>query len=177
MNITRISLILFVFFFHNLLLSFEFQNGDILFQEGHSSNFEEAIKGVTYSLDSYNFTHCGICYIDETGTGFVIEALPEPGVVITPIDVFINRYLDSSNRPKVVVGRLVDSIHYILNSAVNKAKEYVGQDYDFVFDLNNESIYCSELIYFSFLDFHSEPIFEITPMTFVIPDTKQIHKN
>ena len=158
------------------LIGFEIQNGDILFQDGNKSDFSDAIKDVTTSIDGYRFSHCGICCIDN-GNKFVIEALPEKGVVKTPIADFLNRYTTDNNQPKVVVGRLVDSLQYIVPSIIERAYNYLGKGYDFEFDFDNDKIYCSELVYFAFKTANLVPLFEALPMTFIDSKTNQTHQN
>jgi uncharacterized protein YycO len=158
------------------LFGFEFQNGDILFQDGNPSNFNDAIKDVTTSIAGYNFSHCGIVFIDDIGTTSVIEAIPDSGVVITPLVDFLLRHLNQSDNPKVVVGRINDSLQHIIPNAIQNALSYLGKDYDYEFDFENDKIYCSELIYFAF-QHNNKPIFTANPMTFKEQTTNQAHPN
>ncbi|NJK97474.1 MAG: hypothetical protein HC905_23505 [Bacteroidales bacterium] len=47
----------------------------------------------------------------------------------------------------------------------------MGKPYDDVFDIQNESYYCSELVYEAFRDKDGNPLFELSPMTYKDPDT------
>jgi len=169
-----------VFNFSNLnIFCFVPQMGDIVFQDGSKSNFNDAIKNVTSSWDGRNFSHCGIVFIDSTDEAteiYIIEALPE-GVKLTPFNDFLLRNTDENNNPKVVVGRINDSLNYSIPTAIENAKRMLGADYDFAFDFENDRYYCSELVYFSFFDKNGEHIFETNPMTFINPETKQFDKN
>lgn len=150
------------------------QTGDIVFQDGSQSNFNDAVKNVTESWEGRNFSHCGIVVVDtiaEKQEIYIIEALHE-GVVATPLDAFLKRNLDKNNNPKVTVGRLNDSLLYSIPLAIKNAKNMIGADYDFAFDFDNDKYYCSELVYFAFLNKAHKPIFETNPMTFVNPNTK-----
>jgi len=46
---------------------------------------------------------------------------------------------------------------------------------DNYFDLTNEEIYCSELIYFAYKDSYGKNIFNTTPMTFIDANTNETH--
>ena len=57
------------------------------------------------------------------------------------------------------------------------SKKQIGKEYDNVFLIDNNSYYCSELIYEAFL---KDSIFKIQPMTFLHPnnnDTLKIWKD
>jgi uncharacterized protein YycO len=178
--------ILLAFIFSSLnVFSFVPQNGDILFQDGSKSDFNDAIKNVTSSWKGKNFSHCGIIFIDSTnfinGTKnvpeiYVIEAISE-GVKLTHFSDFLARNTDANNNPKVVVGRIIDSLRYTIPLAIENAQKMLGADYDFAFDFENDKYYCSELVYFSFLDRDGEYIFETNPMTFINQETNQVDKN
>ena len=157
--------------------AFELLSGDILFQDGSNvlqNDFNNAVGSVTKSVDGYNFSHCGIYYVDSSGNKLVIEAFND-GVVQTDISVFMNRYLTDENHPKVVVGRLVDSLETLIPAAIQNALKYLGKKYDNEFDLTNDKIYCSELIYFAFKNLNDKNIFETNLMTFIDINTNQIH--
>ena len=172
--------ILFAFIFSSLnLFSFVPQTGDILFQDGSKSDFNDAIKNVTSSWQGKNFSHCGIVFIDSSKINseiYVIEALPE-GVTSTPFSDFLSRNTDSNNNPKVVVGRIIDSLSYTIPFAIENAQKMLGADYDFAFDFLNDKYYCSELVYFSFMDRDGGYIFATNPMTFINQTTKKFDKN
>ena len=102
-------ILIIAFFIQMQLFCFTLQNGDILFQETNPNDFSDAIIGVTTSVTGYNFSHCGIFYIDTNGLPWVIESLPDKGVVLTPIDTFFLRHLTIDNQPKVAVGRLINT--------------------------------------------------------------------
>ena len=162
-----------ILFFYSIVSAFGFELllGDILFQDG-SSDFNDAVKEVTNSIDGYNFSHCGIYYVDNNGNQFIIEAISE-GVVLTEFSDFMNRHLTKDNNPKIVVGRLLDSFETLIPSAIQTALKYLGRKYDNEFDLENYEIYCSELIYFAFKDFDGKNIFETNPMTFMDTNTNK----
>jgi len=180
----KILIIAFVFsstFIFSSLKVFCFvpQTGDIVFQDGSKTDFNDAVKNVTSSWDGRHFSHCGIVFIDSTKEVpeiYVIEALFE-GVQATLFSDFLLRNTDKNNNPKVVVGRINDSLNYSIPAAIENAKKMIGADYDFAFDFENDKYYCSELIYFSFFDRYGNHIFETNPMTFINQKTQQTDEN
>ncbi len=147
---------------------FTLQEGDILFQDLDCGPFCESIEIVTPGIDGAELSHCGIV-IKENGQLKVIEAGGK-GVVITAMDSFLTRARDGKIRPKVLVGRVNGFSTEQITETILRSKTYLGKGYDAVFDLNNDSLYCSELVYYSFLE-KGKPIFETQPMTFKEPNT------
>lgn len=145
--------------------------GDLLFQDLDGSRFCEAIEKVTEGYKGANLTHVGVAAADANGTIVVLEALLE-GVSVTPLDVFLGRSHDASGRPKVLIGRLKPKYHHLIEPALKEARALKGNPYDKVFDVHNDSYYCSELVYHCFLKANGgKPLFELQPMTFVDPGT------
>lgn len=174
---------------------FQLKVGDILFQDLDSSPLCDAIELVTPGYKNGNFSHVGIVikggvpfctnadsrfeekYFYNIDEDFkVLEAIPG-GVQITHIDSFLMRSSDYNGNPKVIAGRLKLEYQYTLKYAIPFLKSKIGIGYDEFFLLNNEKYYCSELIYEAFLN---DSIFELEPMTFLHPiskDTLQTWKN
>ncbi len=148
------------------------QTGDLLFMDLDCGSFCQAIKKVTHGVDGTYPSHVGVVYINK-GKVYVIEA-DTKGVVKTPVDSFLNRSLDAKGHPKILVGRLKDEFRHGISPAMNRMLALLGKPYDFAFDINNDSYYCSELLYKAFLDNSGNPIFKLEPMTFNDPDTKII---
>lgn len=145
------------------------QTGDLLFQDLDCGAFCDAIEKVTRGFDNKNFSHVGIVYVEDTSV-FVIEA-GSKGVVKTALKTFLNRSLDTLQRPKVITGRLKDKYRILIPSAISKSLSLLGKTYDDYFDIKNDQYYCSELVYVSFTDSTAKPIFSLNPMTFIDPDT------
>ena len=155
--------------------NFKLQEGDLLFQDLDSSPLCDAIELVTPGYNGANFSHIGLVVFDND-TLKVLEAIP-PKVKLTNLDNFLNRSFDIDGKPKVIVGRLKDKYLHSVEEAVSYSKSKLNIKYDEVFLINNNSYYCSELIYEAFLN---DSIFEIKPMTFLHPisnDTLQIWKD
>ena len=166
---------------------FHLQTGDILFQDLDSSPLCDAIELVTPGYKNGKFSHIGI--VTQAETPFcsnadsrfenkyfynvkqdiiVLEALPG-GVRTTIIDSFLSRSYDINRNPKVIVGRLKLKYQYTLKDAIPFLKSKIGISYDDAFLINNNSYYCSELIYEAF---EKDSIFQLNPMTFLNPETK-----
>ena len=157
---------------------FQLQIGDILFQDLDSSPLCDAIEIVTPGYNNNNFSHIGIIvelgdpncinpnYIYEDNIR-VLEAIPNK-VTTTRLDSFLNRSIDSNEKPKVIVGRLKKKYQYSILDAVNFLKSKIGVEYDHYFIKDNNKYYCSELIYEAF---EKDSVFRLYPMTFIDPIT------
>lgn len=86
----------------------------------------------------------------------VIEAVGR-GVVITPIDSL------RQQPGYYLIGR-VKGVHR--PSSIAHARTYLGRPYDYLYLPDNEAIYCSELVQFSFVDKLGHRLFEPIPMSF-----------
>ena len=151
--------------------TFKLQEGDLLFQDLDSSPLCDAIELVTPGYKDANFSHIGLVVLDND-TLKVLEAIP-PKVMITNLDDFINRSFDKNGNPKVIVGRLKKEFTNSISNAVSYSKSKLEITYDEVFLINNETYYCSELI---FEAFEKDSIFQLKPMTFLHPKTKDTLK-
>ena len=162
---------------------FQLQKGDFLFQDLDSSPLCDAIELVTPGYKGANFSHIGMVvelgdpycinpdynYIDHVR---ILEAFPTRVRTIR-VDSFLNRSLDNNGNPKVIVGRLKVKYAHALSNAIEFANKQLGKPYDDEFLMKNKKYYCSELIYESF---ESDNIFELQPMTFLHPETKDTLK-
>lgn len=158
--------------------AFVVQVGDFLFQDLDSSPLCDAIELVTPGYKEGNFSHIGI--VTELGDPYcinpdynynnqirVLEAIPNK-VTTTRLDSFLNRSFDENNNPKVIVGRLKPKYRYTIQNAINFLQKKLGVEYDDTFIINNNSYYCSELLYEAF---SQDSIFQLHPMTFLDPDS------
>ena len=57
-----------------------------------------------------------------------------------------------------------------MEECLTKAKSFIGQPYDWWYLPDNGKMYCSELVYESYLDSDGYHIFEAHPMNFRSPD-------
>ena len=122
-----------------LMTTYGYRDGDVLVQ--HLKNpLGELICAVTQS----RYSHCGMV-VHLNGAPHVLEAIGP--VKHTPLKQWISqgyggRYLHLRPRnlsPKQICG------------AIATASRMVGRPYDFQYELDDEKIYCSELIYKAFL--------------------------
>ena len=96
-----------------------------------------------------------------------MEAIP-PKVILTELEDFLSRSKDKDGNPKVIVGRLKKEYKKTIPKAVEFAHKKIGVDYDGLFLMNNNSYYCSELLYEAF---SKDSIFQLQAMTFLHPDS------
>ncbi len=154
--------------------NFEFKEGDILFQDLDKDAIDNAIEKVTKTNLAYNFTHVGIV-VKQQDTLKVLEAI-STGVQFTEIAVFLNRNL-INGKPKVVIGRLKSEFKPTISKAIEHGKSLIGQPYDSIYIIGDNSYYCSELLYemFYFSTPNNIP-FKLNPMTFKDPETNETLK-
>ena len=156
--------IIIILFLSSCSKNFELKEGDLLFQDLDSSPICDAIEKVTPGFNNGNFSHIGLV-VNDNNSLKILESIP-PKVKLTSIDSFLNRSFDKNKNPKVIVGRLKFKYQNSIKEAVSFAKDKINVKYDEVFLMNNDSYYCSELIYEAFL---KDSIFELKPMTFLNP--------
>lgn len=153
--------------------SFSLQEGDLLFQDSDCGPFCDAIEKVTHGYQGANLSHVGMVICVENNILKVIEATTD-GVVLTSIDTFLSRSFDADGNSKVIVGRVKEDYQSLIPSAVSHSKTLLGKSYDHVFDVTNDTYYCSELVHDAYKEANGgKAIFKLYPMTFVDPDTKK----
>ena len=89
----------------------------------------------------------------------------------------MEEFLNRSN--KVLVGRLKKEHAELIPIALQHIKDnLLGKPYDFIFDITDDTYYCSEIIYegLQFAD-NDQQIMQLNPMTFNKPgtDTPFVH--
>ena len=161
----------FFVFYVSLMLrqpSFNFQEGDIFFQDLDCGPPCNAIEAVTQGYMGSNLSHCAI--ISEVGPNLkstiLIEAIGE-----NVSEVTLEEFLMRSN--KVLVGRLKKEHSELIPIALKHIKNnLIGKPYDFIFDINDDTYYCSEIIYegLQAAD-NNQQIMQLNPMTFNEPGT------
>lgn len=152
---------------------FNWQEGDILFQDGDCGDFCDAIRKVTEGYNGQDFSHNGML-IKEGGNWIVLEAIGK-GVSKTTLEDFLNRHLDEKGKPKVMIGRLKEEFQWLVPKAIEEAKIHLGKPYDAWFDFENDAFYCSELIHLSFKSANGgKDLFTPKPMTYHDPDTGEL---
>lgn len=106
-----------------------------------NSDLVRAIEGVTESP----YSHCGVVY-KKGGKWFVNEAIIN--VHSTPLFQWIRR----GRWDRFDVYRLKPEFQKHIPEFIASLKPYQGRPYDFRYRLEDDSIYCSELIYHAFYD-------------------------
>jgi hypothetical protein len=145
-----------------------FQVGDIFFQDLDCGPPCQAIEAVTSGYQGAQLSHCAI--ITSVGTSnhdtILTEAIGET-VTQTTLHDFLNR----SN--KVFVGRLIGEYQYMIPDAITYIQtDLNGKPYDYIFDITDDTYYCSEIIYEGLKKAdNTQELFSLKPMTFNEPGT------
>lgn len=134
-------------------------SGDLIFEIADDGAMSRAIADATAPADSLQFSHVGIIEVDDQGGVSVIEATGRSGVTITPLDSFMIQA-----RAGVVVMRINGD--FPAQACIERAKSFLGMDYDWWYLPDNNKIYCSELVEKSYLNADGSPIFVTIPMNF-----------
>lgn len=148
------------------------REGDLLFQVSGTTDFSEAIALTTGDGASLQFVHVAIVALDGNEP-YVVEADSRRGVTRTDWDDFLASSPVVNGKPGVVVKRLKGKFRP--GEAVDNAESHIGEGYDWHYLPDNGKMYCSELVYESYLTENGEHIFTAKPMNFrnsdgVIPD-------
>lgn len=146
------------------------QEGDLLFQDLNCGELCDAIEAVTDGLNGKDFSHCAMV-VKINDTLQVVEAIGDK-VQVTSLRNFFARSGDTASIQNITVGRVLEKYHPLVAKAALKAKAHIGEPYDDVFLMNNNSWYCSELLYEAFKEANdSKDFFALNPMTFKDPKT------
>ena len=148
--------------------NFELKQGDLLFQNTGTGEIDSAIKDVTATSFSKSYSHIGIA-MEKDGKWFVVEAIPKEGICQTPLKKFLNRNKNRLNKSQTTVARLDSNYQPYISKAIAYGLERINTPYDELFLWDDNSYYCSELVYkmFSTQDLSKEAIPFLThPMTF-----------
>lgn len=110
------------------------KDGDLIFQSLPQNDLVLAIEGISQSP----YSHCGIV-VQKNGEWEVLEAIGP--VKYTPLYEWVQRGRNQS----FAVFRLKTDVH--IKPFISQAETYLGKPYDVKYELDDEKIYCSELIY------------------------------
>lgn len=149
--------------------SLEIKSGDLVFVDDTSSNLSKAINDVTKKEGNSNYTHVGICVL-ENNEVFVYHADPQKNVVKEPLTTFLN----DRKKATVHLYRMDEISKNQLKNGFAIAEKMIGKSYDYAYRNDNDKIYCSELIYEMF---KQDTVFKMNPMTFKDIKTGEFHKN
>ena len=145
-----------------------FQVGDIFFQDLDCGPPCQAIEAVTSGYQGAQLSHCAI--ITFVGTSNYDTILTE-AIGETVIQTTLHDFLNRSN--KVFVGRLKNEYQYMIPDAITYIQtDLNGKPYDYIFDINDDTYYCSEIIYEGLKKAdNTQELFSLKPMTFNEPGT------
>ena len=128
--------------------------GDVVFQSLPPSQLSRLIEGATQSP----FSHCGIVALDR-GRWVVVEAIGP--VVETPLEQWIRR----GRGGRLWAYRLQAARRASIPGFVAAARAFLGRPYDLRYRLDDERIYCSELVYKSFRAAAGEELGRCVPLS------------
>ena len=152
------------------------RSGDLLFVRIPSGydlgegTMSEAIASSTSGSDSSRMTvHVAMLEVKGDST-WIIDATIKRGVARYPLDTFLTDFtLKDGSLPVLEVKRPQVSRRQALQFVEN-AKSFIGQPYDVHFLPDNGAMYCSELVYHSYVTADGSHLFSEYPMNFLAPD-------
>ena len=148
--------------------NFILKEGDLLFQNTGNGEIDNAIKDVTATPSSKNYSHVGMA-IQKDRQWFILESISKKGVCLTPLNEFLNRNKNKFNKSQTTVARLESYYQPYISKAIEYGIQRINKPYDDIFLWDDDSYYCSELLYkmFSTIDLPKDSIpFFTHPMTF-----------
>ena len=148
--------------------NFQIKQGDLLFQNTGTGEVDNAIKDVTATSFSKNYSHVGMA-MQKDQKWFVIEAIPKKGICQTPLEKFLSRNKNKLGKSQTTVARLDSYYQPYISKAIAYGVERINKPYDDIFLWDDNSYYCSELVYKMFSSQHlpADVIPFLThPMTF-----------
>lgn len=113
--------------------------GDILFQSTSQRRMFDVLEGESDS----RYSHCGIL-VRKRGKWFVLEAADV--VKETPIQ----QWIGNGRNKSYVVYRLKGTSRSKISKWISQARKFADRPYDTRYELGDEAIYNSELVYTSF---------------------------
>lgn len=147
----------------------EFKEGDLVFQDLDCGPLCDAIEAVTEGYKGRDFSHVAII-IKENNRLRAIEAI---GTEVRTISID-SLFLRTPSKNKYLVMRLNDEYQYLSKNISKNSLEYIGKKYDDRFIMNNDSLYCSELVYEVFnSSIKNGTIFHLQEMTYKEPGTNK----
>jgi uncharacterized protein YycO len=151
----------------------EFAEGDILMQQINCGPLCDAINKVTDGYKGKDYNHCALV-VKIKDSLQVVEAIGEK-VQINSLNYFFARVGDDTNTIKNSLHcRLKNEFQSLIPVACKAAIGYKDLPYDDLFLLNNNKMYCSEIIYEAFKKANqNRDFFVCKAMTYKDPATNQ----
>lgn len=123
--------------------------GDVILQDiDPCGRLLRAVKGVSES----HWCHCGV--VDRVDGQWVVCEAVGSGVRHTPLTHFLFR----GDEVRFAVYRLTDQFSQQADKFAKSCVQYLGRPYDSKYELDDEKIYCSELVYKAYLSATGEPL-------------------
>ena len=148
------------------------RSGDLVFvkipraYDIDSGSMASAVSASTASGENLMTIHVGILEVEGDST-WVVDATISHGVDRHPLDtLFADFTLKDGTLPVFEIKR-VDVDDAQAQQFVENAKQYLGKTYDVYFLPDNDAIYCSELVYLSYVKEDGSHIFTDYPMNFL----------
>lgn len=142
--------------------------GDMVFQDLDCGPLCDAIEAVTEGYQGRDFSHVALI-VKMNNELRAVEAI---GNKVSSISID-SLFMRCSNPKKYLVMRLIPEYKYLIPHASKYAKSVIGKAYDDRFIMNNDSLYCSELIYHAFESHKKNSrLFYLQPMTYKDPRTR-----
>jgi hypothetical protein len=153
----------------NYAQNIQLKDGDLIFQSMNCGELCEAINQVTEGYNGIDFNHIGMI-VTQSDSILVLEASGSK-VKLTPLKTF-----KSYTNQTMYVGRLKKRFQKLIPNAIEFGLQQLDKPYDDAYLYDNESYYCSELIYDCFLQANGKPFFKLYPMTFKAPGSNDYFK-
>jgi Permuted papain-like amidase enzyme, YaeF/YiiX, C92 family len=151
----------------------KYQAGDILMQQIECGPLCDAINKVTDGYQGKDYNHCAL--VVAIGDSLVVIEAIGSGANYNSLKDFYARVGDDTAKTKATLHlRLKSEYKNLIPKAVATAKGFIGQSYDDAFILDNNKMYCSEVIHDAFKAANNgSAFFNCQPMTFKDPQTKE----
>ncbi len=123
------------------------QKGDMVFQSLPHGAMVDMIEGSTGS----HYSHCGIV-VEKNGAWYVLEA-------IGPVqEISLDAWIGHGRGNAFAVYRLKPPYRSAIEPMITAARRYMGRPYDVHYQMDDERIYCSELLYEGYLQATNTPL-------------------
>lgn len=143
--------------------------GDMVFQDLDCGPLCDAIEAVTDGYQGRDFSHVALI----VKIGNELRAIEAIGSKVSSISID-SLFQRCPNPKKYLVMRLIPEYKFLIPQAAKYAKSVIGKPYDDRFIMNNDSLYCSELIYHAFESHKKNSrLFFLQPMTYKDPKTRE----
>lgn len=157
------------------------RSGDLIFvgmaaspDDSTSICTEDKMSGAIVSATGdgqKNYIHVAIVDVDDSGEIYMLDADDKRGVSRRPVDSFLEDFKCPEISSVVFdVMRVTGVGRRQAAKAVERARAFEGESYDWCFLPDNGAHYCSELVYDCFLDRKGRHVFSSEPMNFLSDD-------